>query len=88
MTAALQAHDAVEKAGQLNKQKDEGTLGNAKRYLAKLAGEKQPSPAKAVTPEERMSQLLNEVHEHLKARIRQYRIDTAAQRKGGTSLFC
>ncbi|MBC3873738.1 transglutaminase-like domain-containing protein [Undibacterium flavidum] len=67
MTAAARAHDIAEKAGLLNQEKDEGVLGNAQRYLAKIGGEKQTSRTIALTSEERMSQLLSEIHETLKA---------------------
>ena len=64
-TAMAQVHDALDKAGQLPKQKDEGVIGNAKRYLDKLTGNR-PSKASG-NPDERFSQLLAAIHEDLKA---------------------
>ena len=65
LTAAAQAHDAAEKAGFLNKQKDEGFIGNTKRYISKLTGD---YGAKGnLHAEERLGTLLNDVHENLKA---------------------
>lgn len=66
LTAAAQAKTAIEKAGLLPQQKDEGVIGNAQRYLRKLAG-------KTATPElsvdERFTLLLNDIHEDLKAAV-------------------
>lgn len=36
LTAAVQAKDAMQQVGQLPKQKDEGVIGNAQRYLTAL----------------------------------------------------
>ncbi|MES2933190.1 MAG: transglutaminase-like domain-containing protein [Pseudomonadota bacterium] len=65
LTAAAQVHDVVEKAGLLPKQKDLGIIGNAKRYINKLAGE--TSQDSSLSSDEQMGKLLNDIHEQLKA---------------------
>lgn len=69
LTAAAQARDAMDKAGLLPKVKDEGFVGNVQRYIGKLAGGNggdHPGNQQGQA-DERLGQLLNEVHEHLKA---------------------
>lgn len=65
-TAAAQAKEAVEKAGLLPQQNDEGVIGNAERYFRKLSGTKKNS---RLSSDERFSQLLAEIHDDLKAAV-------------------
>lgn len=69
LTAAAQARNALDKAGLLPRQKDEGVIGNAKRYIDKLAGNGRATAASGA--EERFAQLLNDIHEDLKAAVPQ-----------------
>lgn len=80
LTAAAQAKDAIEKAGLLPKQKDEGFIGNAKRYINKLAGDsKNASPSS----DDQLGQLLAEIHEQLKAVVPDVALPKEAQRGAG-----
>jgi transglutaminase-like putative cysteine protease len=84
LTAAAQVKDAAEKAGLLPKQKDEGIVGNAKRYINTLGGSKGTSTAS--TADERFSQLLNDIHEDLKAAVPQTAMSKDAHKyAGGTN---
>lgn len=82
LTAAAQAHDAAEKAGTLRKQKDEGVIGNAQRYLSKLAGNYDAKPA--ATSDDRLGQLLNDIHENLKAVVPETAFPSHPGQSGGS----
>jgi hypothetical protein len=65
LSVAAQAHDMAEKAGLLKKQKDEGVIGNTRRYINDLAG-KNNTPV-TLTADDKFAQLLADIHEDLKA---------------------
>ncbi|MET3130592.1 hypothetical protein AAKU55_000849 [Oxalobacteraceae bacterium GrIS 1.11] len=81
LMAAENAHDAMEKAGLLPQQKDEGFVGNAKRYLSKMAG---APVAKTSSADDRFSALLAEIHENLKAITPQTAMPEAARLRHGS----
>lgn len=77
LTAAAQVKETLEQAGVLPPPKDEGIIDSAKSYIAALAGN--GANTKAQSADERFAQLLNDIHEDLKAAVPQAALSKVAK---------